>query len=153
MSNLETKKTLPQLLDEFPIAERTKLSEQYSQWYNSLMQLYKTDFSIAENDDCKRNYKSQEEVVLFFRLALMWWYKNKPVITDVVSPLDAIKTWTCLGQIQALKNKLEETGIELSHLKLDEMLEGPKARAHKAKIDEDNDAAKFRAAEDRRKKK
>lgn len=113
-------KSLPEILDQFPLEERAQLSDQYAKWYNVLLKLYAQDFSISEDDDCKRTFKSEEQVVLFFQTALMWWYNKKPVLTDPVSPLDAIKTWTCLGQIQALKNKLEETGIPIEHLKLNE---------------------------------
>lgn len=115
--------SLPEMLDQIPIEERAKLSEEYSKWYNLLLKLYAIDFEIAPEDDCKRTFKSEEQVILFFKTALMWWYNKKPILKDPVSPLDAIKTWTCLGQIKALKVKLEATNIPIERLKLDESFE------------------------------
>lgn len=111
-----------QSIDGLPAAERAALSHKYSTWYNLLLQLYKKDFAIKDNDDCKREFRNEDEVIVFFRAALLWWYKKKPVLGSTVTPLDAMKTWTCLGQIASLERRLRETGIPIDRLKINEHL-------------------------------
>jgi hypothetical protein len=112
--------SLSEIIDALPLAERAKLSEQYAKWYNLLLRLYKKDFGLDDSDDCKREFASEDQVIMFFREALLWWYRRKPEVKAVMTPLEAIKTRTCLGQILGLKKRLEDTGIPLRKLKLNE---------------------------------
>ena len=116
----EVKLTLAEIIDALPLAERAHLSEQYAKWYNLLMRLYKKDFGLEDADDCKREFKSEDQVIMFFREALLWWYRRKPKVTENMTPLEALKTRTCLGQIHSLKQRLEEAGVPLRKLKLNE---------------------------------
>lgn len=114
------RRSLDEIIDALPIEERTTLSEQYAKWYNLLMRLYKKDFGLEDADTCKRDFHSEDEVTMFFREAFLWWYRRKPEVKDVMTPLEAIKTRTCLGQILSLKKRLDEVDIPLRKLKLTE---------------------------------
>jgi hypothetical protein len=116
----DRKLSLAEIIDALPIGDRTRLSEQYAKWYNLLIRLYKKDFGLDDADDCKREFRSEDQVIMFFREALLWWYRRKPKVNESMTPLEALKTRTCLGQIASLKRRLEETGIPLRKLKLNE---------------------------------
>jgi hypothetical protein len=116
----DTKQSLAEIIDALPLAERTHLSEQYAKWYNLLLRLYRKDFGLTDTDDCQREFRSEEQVIMFFREALLWWYRRKPKVTEAMTSLEALKTRTCLGQIHTLKQRLEEAGVPLRKLKLNE---------------------------------
>lgn len=128
--------TLPELLDQLPLQDRTRINDAYVKWYNLLIRLYKKHFDLEDADaaDQKRpggrdrymrKFRDVGEVIIFFREAILWWHRRKPNLGELVEPLDAIKTWTCLGQIRALKDRCEAAGVEVGQLKIDENIGKP----------------------------
>lgn len=122
---------LHEIIDALPLEDKTKLSSDYTKWHNVVIALYKKEFGLkdseADPDPTKpawvRTFKSEDEVIMFFREALLWWYRRKPKIGDTMSLLDALKTRECLGQIQGMKRRLAETGIHISRLKIADNLD------------------------------
>lgn len=113
-------KNLTDIFTALSATEQIRVSEQFAKWYNLLLKLYSKDFGLDDTGNNVRNFESEEQVIIFFREALLWWWKRKPVIGEIMTPLDAIKTRTCLGHIHDLKRKLELTEISLSKLELNE---------------------------------
>lgn len=116
----QDKQSLAEIVDALPERERADLSAEFATWYNAQIAGYKKYFAIEE--DPQRTFTSEDEVILFFREAILWWYRAKPKIADAITPLAALKTRACLGQIHSLKQKLDETGIPIKKLKINEHL-------------------------------
>lgn len=124
----ETKRSLTEIIEALPVTERAQLSEQYAKWYNLLIRLYKRNFGIDGDDDCQRDFHDKEQVVTFFRDAMLWWYRHKPALSEKMSPLELLKTRTCLGQIKSLEARLKDTGIPMKALRLNENFDKPESK-------------------------
>ena len=108
--------SLPNLLDTLPRDELERISHEYSEWYNEMLSKYYDDFGI--DNDSTRAFEDVSEVVRFFKTAIEWWGDRIPVQINAAlfTPLEAVKAWTCNGQIRSLRSRFLETGIPEKYL-------------------------------------
>ena len=108
------------LIDQMPEAERKQISEDFSTWYNDAIKLYNKDFDIVDGESTMRSDMSKDQVILFFKNAIMWWQKQKPILESngKMTAMQILKTLVCLGQIKALTDRYTKTGLSIKKLNL-----------------------------------
>lgn len=117
-------RSIMDIIDNLDEPEKIKLFDDYIAWYGAMTKLYKTEFGLDETppDNGYVHELTEDQAIQFFRTALLWWYRKKPVIGEVLNLLDMLKTKKCLEEIQSLKCRLEKTGICISSLNINENL-------------------------------
>lgn len=114
-----TDKTIYETFDDLPDDIKGPISAEFADWYNDVLQQYNTIFASKS----KSVNMKVEAIMIFVRETMLWWHGKKPVIKDDITYLDMFKTRVCDMQITEMSKRLDNTGLEISDLELNEHLQ------------------------------